>query len=111
MVLTVLLELATIGKVAGLAISPSDPGVQHAHFPSLAHHSRRHHYVLRLARLRHVVVLGKRVADKYVPITCAMWSFIFAPSWFYRWSSTGWAFGPLSAWRALPGKPGPAFSL
>ena len=49
------------------------------------------------------VVLGKRVAGKYDSITCTLWSFIFAAILVLPLISLQVvAFGPLSAWLALP---------
>ncbi len=49
------------------------------------------------------VVLGKRIAGKYDPISCTMWSFIFAALFILPLAVREiLAFGQLSAWRALP---------
>ena len=49
------------------------------------------------------VVLGKRVAGKYDPITCTKWSFIFAAFFLLPLAiHQVVTFGPPSAWLALP---------
>ncbi len=49
------------------------------------------------------VVLGKRVAGKYDPLTCTLWSLLFAAVLIFPLTIRQViAFGPLSAWLALP---------
>jgi drug/metabolite transporter (DMT)-like permease len=49
------------------------------------------------------VVLGKRVAGKYDPLTCTLWSLLLAAAMIFPLTLRQViAFGPLSAWLALP---------
>jgi drug/metabolite transporter (DMT)-like permease len=100
------LEQATVRKVSGLTISLAGVAIL-ASSTGISHRSATlvGDIITFCGSLGFAmwVVLGKRVAAKYDPITCTMWSLVFAaimvlPLVIHQVI----AFGPLSAWLALP---------